>query len=503
LIAAPRHRGEGLSRGTESRTIDYRQSIDRAEAVDSDAPVTQFPEEMVPMERIWLKSYPPGVPHDIKWDEYSSIGALVDECVKKYASRPAYVCMGKSITFAELDELSRQFGAWLQLIGLKKGDRVALMMPNLLQYPVAIFGVLRAGLTVVNTNPLYTPRELKHQLNDSGAVAIVVVENFANVVQEVVKDTQVKHVFTTGVGDMLGFPKRYIVNFVLKYVRKAVPEFSLPGAVNFVDAVNAGAGKKLPTIDIAPSDIAFLQYTGGTTGVSKGAMLTHGNLVANISSPRPGSSTNVRLKARKRSSRPAAVSHLRADRELPDLHEDRRLQPLIANPRDIPGFVKELGQASGDRGHRRQHAVQRPAQQRWVRQARFLDLNVTLAAAWPCRSTVADRWKKVTGKRLRGLRTDRNLAGGHDQPAEPQQFNGAIGLPISRPKFRSATITRHEVPMARSGEICIRGPQVMKGYWQRPDETAKVILADGFCAPATWRRWTRGYVFSSSIARRT
>ncbi len=432
--------------------------------------------------RPWLAHYPKGVPAEIDLEQYRNIVSVLEDSCDRYRSKPAFENMGKTISYDELDRLSYQFACHLLLdLKLKKGDRVALMMPNLLQYPVAIFGVLRAGLTVVNTNPLYTPRELKHQLNDSGAVAIVVVENFANVVQEVVKDTQVKHVFTTGVGDMLGFPKRYIVNFVLKYVRKAVPEFSLPGAVNFVDAVNAGAGKKLPTIDIAPSDIAFLQYTGGTTGVSKGAMLTHRNLVANMQQSSAWLGTNVRLGEEEIITALPLYHIFALTANCLVFIKFGGLNHLITNPRDMPGFVKTL---SGIRftaitgvNTLFNGLLNTPG----FDKLDFSRLHLTLGGGMAVQRAVAERWKKVTGVTLveaYGL-TETSPAACIN-PMDLKDFNGAIGLPVPSTEASVQDESGQILPIGDVGELCIRGPQVMAGYWQRPEETAKVLTADGW-----------------------
>ena len=432
--------------------------------------------------RPWLAQYPKGVPAEIDLEQYRNIVSVLEDSCDKYRSKPAFENMGKVISYDELDRLSYQFACHLLLdLKLKKGDRVAIMMPNLLQYPVAIFGVLRAGLTVVNTNPLYTARELKHQLNDSGAVAIVVVENFANVVQEVIKDTPVKHVFTTAVGDMLGFPKRLIVNFVLKYLRKAVPDYSLPGAVSFVDAVNAGAGKKLPTIDIAPSDIAFLQYTGGTTGVSKGAMLTHRNLVANMQQSSAWLGTNVKLGEEEIITALPLYHIFALTANCLVFIKFGGLNHLITNPRDMPGFVKTL---SGIRftaitgvNTLFNGLLNTPG----FDKLDFSRLHLTLGGGMAVQRAVAERWKKVTGVTLveaYGL-TETSPAACIN-PMDLKDFNGAIGLPVPSTEACVQDEEGKILPIGEVGELCIRGPQVMAGYWQRPEETAKVLTADGW-----------------------
>lgn len=432
--------------------------------------------------RPWLAQYPKGVPAEIDLEQYRNIVSVLEDSCDRYRSKPAFENMGKVISYDELDRLSYQFACHLLLdLKLKKGDRVAIMMPNLLQYPVAIFGVLRAGLTVVNTNPLYTARELKHQLNDSGAVAIVVVENFANVVQEVIKDTPVQHVFTTAVGDMLGFPKRLIVNFVLKYLRKAVPDYSLPGAVSFVDAVNAGAGKKLPTIDIAPSDIAFLQYTGGTTGVSKGAMLTHRNLVANMQQSSAWLGTNVKLGEEEIITALPLYHIFALTANCLVFIKFGGLNHLITNPRDMPGFVKTL---SGIRftaitgvNTLFNGLLNTPG----FDKLDFSRLHLTLGGGMAVQRAVAERWKKVTGVTLveaYGL-TETSPAACIN-PMDLKDFNGAIGLPVPSTEACVQDEEGKILPIGDVGELCIRGPQVMAGYWQRPEETAKVLTADGW-----------------------
>jgi long-chain acyl-CoA synthetase len=432
--------------------------------------------------RPWLAHYPKNVPAEIDLEQYRNIVSVLEDSCDRYRSKPAFENMGKTISYDELDRLSYQFACHLLLdLKLKKGDRVAIMMPNLLQYPVAIFGVLRAGLTVVNTNPLYTARELKHQLNDSGAVAIVVVENFANVVQEVIKDTPVKHVFTTAVGDMLGFPKRLIVNFVLKYLRKAVPDYSLPGAVSFVEAVGAGAGKKLPTIDIAPSDIAFLQYTGGTTGVSKGAMLTHRNLVANMQQSSAWLGTNVKLGEEEIITALPLYHIFALTANCLVFIKFGGLNHLITNPRDMPGFVKTL---SGIRftaitgvNTLFNGLLNTPG----FDKLDFSRLHLTLGGGMAVQRAVAERWKKVTGVTLveaYGL-TETSPAACIN-PMDLKDFNGAIGLPVPSTEASVQDENGQILPIGEVGELCIRGPQVMAGYWNRPEETAKVLTADGW-----------------------
>ncbi len=434
-------------------------------------------------DRPWLQSYPQGVPAEIDPDQYRSIAAVFDATVARFGDRPAYRNFGKTLTYSEVDALATQFAAYLiGELGLKKGDRVALMMPNCLQYPIATFGILRAGLTVVNVNPLYTARELRHQLVDAGAAAIVVVDNFGHTVQEVLADTPLKQVITTGLGDMLGFPKGALVNFVLKYLKKMVPDYDIPGTVRFRDALAAGRRHTLPQIDIDPSDIAFLQYTGGTTGVAKGAMLTHRNLVANMRQASAWLSPN--------DLRPGEEVIITA---LPLYHifaltanglvfmELGGLNHLITNPRDMPGFVKEL-KTSGFTAITGVNTLfngllNAPG----FDEVDFSKLKITLGGGMAVQRAVAERWKKVTGVTLveaYGL-TETSPAACIN-PLDIKEFNGSIGLPIPSTDVCVKDDDGRQVALGEIGELCIRGPQVMKGYWQRQEETARTIDADGW-----------------------
>jgi long-chain acyl-CoA synthetase len=433
-------------------------------------------------ERPWLASYPPGVPAEIDVNEFPSIVSVLQTSLEKFRDRPAFANLGKVITYAEVDRLSKQFAAYLLgELKLKKGDRVALMMPNCLQYPIATFGILRAGLTVVNTNPMYTARELKHQLVDSGATVLVVLDNFGDVVQEVLADTQVKQVVTTGLGDMLGFPKGAIVNFVLRHVKKMVPEFDIPGAMRFRDTLTLGLMHPLPDVAIAPDDLAFLQYTGGTTGVAKGAMLTHRNLVANMQQAAAWIGTNVRY------GEEIIVT------ALPLYHifaltanglvfmKFGGLNYMITNPRDMPAFVKELKKvpftAITGVNTLFNGLLNTPGFDR----IDFSHLHLTLGGGMAVQRAVAERWKKTTGVTLveaYGL-TETSPAACIN-PMDLAEYNGSIGLPIPS---TDACLKDEEgglVPQGDVGELCIKGPQVMKGYWNRPDETANVIDGDGW-----------------------
>ncbi|MFN3843748.1 MAG: long-chain fatty acid--CoA ligase [Rehaibacterium terrae] len=449
-------------------------------------------------DRPWLSSYPPGVPAEVDVDAYRSIVAVFEEACARYRDRPAFANMGRCITYGDLDRMSADFAAYLiHELKLKKGDRVALMMPNILQYPIAIFGVLRAGLTVVNTNPMYTARELKHQLVDSGAAAIVVLDNFAHVVEQVLAETQVKQVITTGVGDLLGFPKGPLVNFVLKYIKKAVPDFALPGAQRFAQTLQLGAKHRLPAVDIEPSDIAFLQYTGGTTGVAKGAMLTHRNLVANMQQASAWLGAGVE---------PGKEEIITA---LPLYHifaltanclvfmKFGGLNHLITNPRDMPGFVKTLqgirftaitGVNTLFNG-----LLNTPG----FDKCDFSRLHLTLGGGMAVQRAVAERWKKVTGVTLveaYGL-TETSPAACIN-PMDLDEYNGSIGLPIPSTEACIKDDDGRMLPVGEVGELCIRGPQVMAGYWNRPEETAKAIDQDGWLHTGDMARMDeKGYFY--------
>ena len=433
-------------------------------------------------ERPWLASYPKGIPAQVDLEKYASIVSVLDEVCRDYRDRPAFANFGKQLSYADVDRLSAQFANYLlHELKLKKGDRVALMMPNVLQYPVAIFGVLRAGLTVVNTNPMYTARELKHQLTDSGASAIVVLENFASVVAEVIGETSVKQVIVTGVGDMLGFPKGALINFVLRHVKKQVPEYSIPGAIRFNRALEMGAGKTLPSIDIRGHDIAFLQYTGGTTGVAKGAMLTHRNLVANMQQSSVWIGTNAQ---------PGKEIIITA---LPLYHifaltanclvfmKFGGLNHLITNPRDMKGFVAELRKIPFTAITGVNTLFNGLLNTPGFDKIDFSRLHLTLGGGMAVQRAVAERWKKATGITLieaYGL-TETSPAACMN-PMDLAEYNGAIGLPISSTDACVKDDAGHQLPAGEVGELCIKGPQVMAGYWQRPEETAKVIDAEGW-----------------------
>ncbi|OJF92697.1 long-chain fatty acid--CoA ligase [Pararhizobium antarcticum] len=435
-------------------------------------------------EKLWLKSYAPGTPAEIAPLPYRSIGDLFDLSCGKYATRPAFTCMGKSLTFGELDQLSARIGAWLQSIGLVKGDRVAVMMPNILQNPVIIFGILRAGFTVVNVNPLYTPRELEHQLKDAGAKAIFVLENFAHTVEQVVARTAVKHVVVTTMGDLLGL-KGLIVNLVVRRVKKLVPAWSLAGHVSFKAVLSAGAQTTMVKTSVAPSDIAFLQYTGGTTGVSKGAALTHSNLLSNMAQIELWLET-----AFVRRPRPDDLVFICA---LPLYHifaltinalmglSTGGQNILIPNPRDIPAFVKELGKYRFNIFPGLNTLFNALMNNADFQKLDFSSLLLTLGGGMAVQRPVAERWQAMTGCPIAegyGLSETSPVATANR--FDTTEFSGTIGMPLPSTDIEIRDDDGNTLPVGEIGEICIRGPQVMAGYWQRPDETLKAISADGF-----------------------
>jgi len=432
------------------------------------------------MDRIWLKSYPPGVPADIKFDEFKSVGALVDKKVVEFRERPAFHCMGKTISFGELDTLSRAFGAWLQSKGYGKGVRVAIMMPNCLQYPVALYGTLRAGGIVVNVNPLYTPRELEHQLKDSGAEVIVILENFATTLEQVLAKTPVKHVIVTSLGEMLGL-KGLIVNFVVRKVKKMVPAFNLPTALGFKGVLAEGAGKEMKKVEVGHDDIAFLQYTGGTTGVSKGAMLLHRNILANIEqaaawlTPGLAGETAIIITA-------LPLYHIFSlTVNCLNMMKVGGLNVLITNPRDIPAFVKELGKHPYNIITGVNTLFNAFLNNPEFNKLDFSKVKICVGGGMAVQKAVADRWKQVTGRTLlEGYGLTETSPCATMNPLNLEAYSGSIGLPMPSTEVVLRDDAGKEVALGEPGEICIRGPQVMKGYWQRPDETAKVLGADGF-----------------------
>jgi long-chain acyl-CoA synthetase len=437
------------------------------------------------MEKFWLKSYPPGVPAEIDCTQYCSLVHLLEEAFHKYALRNAYVCMGKFMSFAQVDDYSRKLGAWLQSRGLKKGARVAVMMPNVLQYPIAIAAILRAGYTVVNVNPLYTPRELEHQLNDSGAEAIIILENFATTLQQVIGKTAIKHVVVASMGEMLGGLKGMIVDFVVRNVKKMVPAFSLPNATRFKRALAQGAGLTLKPVELGHDDVAFLQYTGGTTGVSKGATLTHRNVIANVLQNEAWSQPMLDMAPK--------VDALTIVCALPLYHifaltacclfgtRAGAMNILIPNPRDIPGFVKELAKYKINMLPAVNTLYNGLLNNPDFAKLDFSMLKICNGGGMAVQQAVNDKWKKVTGRPIiEGYGLSETSPVATTNRPDMTEFNGSIGLPIPSTEIAILDDDGKPVPLGQPGEIGIRGPQVMAGYWNRPDETAKVMTADGF-----------------------
>ncbi|KAA3450243.1 long-chain fatty acid--CoA ligase [Mesorhizobium sp. SARCC-RB16n] len=436
-------------------------------------------------QKPWLNSYPKNMPAEIGALPYGSIGDFLVGACKQFAGQPAFTCMGKSITYAELEQLSAAFGAYLQSTGLQKGARVALMMPNVLQYPVAMMAVARGGFTVVNVNPLYTPRELEHQLKDSGAQAIVILENFANTLQAVVARTSVKHVIVAAMGDMLGGLKGSIVNLVVRRVKKMVPAWSLPGHVKFNAALKAGRGMAFKPATVAASDVAFLQYTGGTTGISKGATLLHSNVLANVAQNSLWLQDAYTVKPK--------PAHLNLVCALPLYHifaltvnalmgmQMGGQNILIPNPRDIPGFVKEMGKYPIHIFPGLNTLFNALLNNEDFRKLDFKPLLLTLGGGMAVQKGVAERWKALTGCPVSegyGLSETSPVATANKFSSG--EFTGTIGLPLPSTEIAIRDDDGNNVPLGEVGEICIRGPQVMAGYWNRTDETAKVMTEDGF-----------------------
>src|SRR4249919_248887 len=436
------------------------------------------------MERIWLKQYPPGVPSEIDVNQYPSLVALLEESFTKFADRKSFICMDKSISYRDLDEMSQALGAYLQSKGMPKGARVALMMPNVLQYPISTAAVLRAGYAVVNINPLYTPRELEHQLKDSGAEAIVVLENFATTVQQVIAKTAVKHVIVGSMGDMLGF-KGVIVNFVVRRVKKMVPAYSIPGAVGFNEAIAAGRGMTLKKPALGPDDVAFLQYTGGTTGVSKGATLLHRNIVANVL--QNDAWLQPALAA------PPHVDQLMIVCALPLYHifaltacyllavRAGGCNLLIPNPRDIAGFIKELMKYQVNSFPAVNTLYNALLHHPDFKKIDFSKLKISNGGGMAVQRPVAEQWRNATGCSIaEGYGLSETSPTLTCNTATSSEFNGSIGIPVPSTYISIRDDDGNEVPLGEPGEICAKGPQVMAGYWNRPDETARVMTKDGY-----------------------
>ncbi len=434
------------------------------------------------MEKVWLKSYPPGIPETIGVNAYQSVADVFDQAIGKFSDNPAFTNFGTTLSYNDMDRLTGQLASYLQsLPNMRKGDRVAIMMPNILQNPISIFAAIRGGFTVVNTNPLYTARELKHQLNDSGAKVIIVIENFCHVLDEVIAETPIQYVITTQLADMLNFPKSLIVNLVVKYVKKMVPSFSLPGRVSFKAALKQGSRKPYDPVQLSHEDIAFLQYTGGTTGVAKGAMLTHRNMIANMEQ------ASTWISGKIEESKETIIT------ALPLYHifsltancltfmKIGALNYLITNPRDMPNFVKELKNVS--------FTVITGVNTLFIGllntpgfdEIDFSSLKFTLGGGMAVQQPVAERWSKTTGSPLLeayGL-TETSPAVCIN-PLSLAEFNGSIGLPVPSTEVSIQDENGNLLPQGESGELCVRGPQVMKGYWQREEATAEVLTADGW-----------------------
>jgi long-chain acyl-CoA synthetase len=451
----------------------------------------------VGVDRNWLNQYPPGVPADIDPDRYASLRDIFDEACAAHGHAPAFTNMGATLSYAQLDALSGAFAAWLQKkSGLASGDRVALMMPNTLQYPIALFGVLRAGMVVVNTNPLYTARELEHQLKDSGAKAIVIVENFMHVLQQVLPRTDLKKVLVTRVGDLLGVPRGFIVNFVLKYVRKQIPEWKMPGTATFKSALGGGLGLKLDPVPLGPDDIAFLQYTGGTTGVAKAAVLTHRNMVANVLQASAWINPSLNTNEARVIITALPLYHIFAltTNCLAFLSLGAR-NVLITNPRDFKSFIAELKKYKFNFISGVNTLFNALLHTPGFETVDFSALRVTFAGGMALQGVVAARWKEVTGCIVTqgwGLTETAPIA-----TANPigLDFNGSIGLPISSTDVSIRDDAGKEVPVDGIGEICVFGPQVMRGYWNRPDETELVMFGDWLRTGDIGRINALGFVF--------
>jgi len=436
------------------------------------------------MERIWLKQYPAGVPADIDVTQYESLVELLEESFSKYSDRQAFICMDKSISYRDLDAMSAALAAYLQSKGLKKGARVALMMPNVLQYPISTAAVLRAGYAVVNVNPLYTPRELEHQLKDSGAEAIIVLENFATTVQQVIAKTAVKHVIVGSMGDLLGF-KGVIVNLVVRRVKKMVPAYSIPGAATFNDALAAGRRMTLTQPPIGPDDVAFLQYTGGTTGVSKGATLLHRNILANVLQNDAWLQPAL--------SQPPHIDRMIIVCALPLYHifaltacfllgvRAGGTNLLIPNPRDMAGFVKELMKYQVNFFPAVNTLYNGLLNTPGFDKIDFSKLKISNGGGMAVQRPVADRWKKLTGCGIaEGYGLSETSPALTCNLATAENFSGSIGIPMPSTYISIRDDDGNEVPLGEPGEICAKGPQVMAGYWNRPEETANVMTSDGY-----------------------
>ena len=430
------------------------------------------------MNKLWLKNYPEGVPEQINPDEYRSLRELIDEGCANFAQSSAYTSLGRTLTYSEYQRFARDFAAWLQEAGVTKGDRIALMLPNVLQYPIALYGALLAGLTIVNTNPLYTARELEHQLVDSGAKAIVILENFAHTLEQVITKTNVQVVITTAVGDRLGWPKSVLVNLVIKYVRRQVPKWDLPESVPFNRVLGQGRYLPLTPAELNHDDIAFLQYTGGTTGIAKGAMLTHRNLIANVlqsgawigSAAKPGQDTIITA---------LPLYHIFAlTANWMVFLKFGAHNVLIANPRDFTAFVAELKKYRFTYFSGVNTLFNALLNTPGFSEVDFSQLRITLGGGMAVQRAVAEQWKKVTGHAVTQAWGLTETSPGACINPFALDFNGSIGLPLPSTEISIRDDAGNELAVGQIGEICVRGPQVMRGYWNRPDETEKVMIGD-------------------------
>ena len=436
------------------------------------------------MEKIWLQNYPEGSPKTINVTPYDSLLEMFESAVRKHPDIPAYINMGKVLTFRKLEERSRAFAAYLQNeLRLEKGDRIALMMPNLLQYPIALFGALRAGLVVVNVNPLYTPRELEHQLNDSGAKAIVVVSNFAATLEKIVFETSIKHVILTRMGDQLSFGKRTLVNFVVKYIKKLVPKYKLPHAVSFREALSIGKQRQYVRPTIYKDDLAFLQYTGGTTGVAKGAMLTHGSVIANVAQAKWVAEPLLKCSRERIAVIPLPLYHVFALSVNCLLFIELGVTGLlITNPRDIPGFVKELKKYPFVALTGVNTLFNALLNNENFKEVDFSNLKLSVGGGAAIQSAVAKRWHALTGSHIiegYGMTECSPLIAA--TRSDSTEHTGSIGVPVPNTDIRIVDDEGNDVAIGERGELWVKGPQVMQGYWQRPQDTADV-LKDGWMA---------------------
>ena len=449
------------------------------------------------MKKIWLGEYQEGVPAEIDINEYSSVREIFERACAEFSDRPAYTNMGQSLTYADVEERSRYFAAWLQNAGLEKGDRVAIMMPNVLQYPVALSGILRAGMVVVNVNPLYTERELEHQLRDSGARAIVILENFVHTLEKALDAAELEKILVTRIGDFFNFPKSALINFVVKRVKKIVPDWDIPGTISFTRALNDGKWLKLEDVELNHDDLAFLQYTGGTTGVAKGAMLSHGNMVANVQQavawfgPYLKRGEDIAITA-------LPLYHIFSlTANCLTFMKVGGNNILITNPRDFKGFVKELSEFQFTFISGVNTLFNALMHTEGFSNLDFSGLRLSLGGGMAVQRDVAERWRQVTGDHLvQAYGLTETSPAACINPLDKREFTGSIGVPISSTDASIRDDDGNELPIGDIGELCIKGPQVMKGYWNRPDETAKVMIDDEWLRTGDIARIDeKGYIY--------